>query len=65
MQPQKDKGMKPTADASAYNRLCMKCLRTCKQPVANLLLECPRYYPLPFKVEKHRYEQLGLFDKKK
>ncbi len=57
--------MKPTAvaSASAYNRLCMKCLRNCKQPAANLLLECPRYFPMPFKVEKHRYDQLDLFGK--
>lgn len=54
--------MKSPADASAHNRLCMKCLRACKQPAANLLLECPRYFPLPFKVEKHRYDQLSLFD---
>jgi len=56
--------MKPVADPKAFNPLCIKCLRPCKQPAANLLVECPRYYPLPFKVEKHRYDQLGLFDKK-
>ena len=56
--------MKPVAEPKVYNALCIKCLRPCKQPVANLLIECPRYYPLPFKVEKHRYDQLGLFDKK-
>lgn len=46
------------------NPLCTKCLRPCKQPVTCLLVECPRYYPLPFKVEKLRYTQLDLFDDK-
>ena len=53
--------MKPSPDEKAVNPLCLKCLRNCKQPVANLLLECPRYFPLPFKVEKHRFDQMGLF----
>ncbi|MEJ2471300.1 MAG: hypothetical protein P8Y91_04150 [Desulfuromonadales bacterium] len=44
------------------NALCRRCLRTCKQPVASLLLECPRYFPLPFKVARHRFEQMDLFD---
>ena len=48
-----------------FNPLCIKCLRPCKQPEISLLVECPRYYPLPFKVEKHRYKQLNLFDEKK
>ena len=48
--------------ASPLNKLCIKCLRPCKQPAAALLLECPRYYPLPFKVERHRFDQLDLFD---
>lgn len=48
-----------------YNPLCSKCLRPCKQPVTCLLVECPRFYPLPFKVEKHRYAQLDLFEPKK
>ena len=55
--------MTPTQDPKSINALCIKCLRPCKQPVANLLLECPRYYPLPFKVEKHRYDQMSLFGK--
>lgn len=49
-------------DPKTINKLCIKCLRPCKQPIANLLVECPRYYPLPFKVEKHRYDQMSLFD---
>jgi len=53
--------MKPSPDEKALNALCLKCLRNCKQPAANLLLECPRYFPLPFKVEKHRFDQMGLF----
>jgi hypothetical protein len=56
--------MEPQDNTKAVNTLCLKCLRPCKQPAANLLVECPRYYPLPFKVEKHRYDQMGLFDKK-
>jgi hypothetical protein len=43
------------------NPLCAKCLRPCKQPAAALLVECPRFFPLPFKVERHRFDQLGLF----
>jgi len=27
-----------------------------------VLLECPRFYPLPFKVERHRFDQLDLFE---
>lgn len=54
--------MKQPPDAKTFNTLCIKCLRSCKQPAANLLVECPRYFPLPFKVAKHRFDQLGLFD---
>jgi hypothetical protein len=43
------------------NLLCAKCLRSCKQPATVLLVECPRFFPLPFKVERHRFDQLGLF----
>lgn len=53
--------MKASA-AKPVNPLCLKCLRACKQPAANLLLECPRYFPLPFKVARYRFDQLGLFD---
>ena len=56
--------MSSTPDAKAINPLCLKCLRNCKQPASNLLVECPRYYPLPFKVDKHRFDQMSLFDKK-
>jgi pullulanase/glycogen debranching enzyme len=54
--------MKSSPDASIINPLCLKCLRSCKQPAANLLIACPRYFPLPFKVDKHRFDQMGLFD---
>ncbi len=55
--------MKSSIDAKTVNSLCFKCLRSCKQPAINLLIECPRYFPLPFKVDKHRFDQLSLFDK--
>lgn len=48
-------------DDGQLNPLCRKCLRNCKQPAASLLVDCPRYYPMPFKVERHRYDQLDLF----
>ena len=54
--------MKSSQDDKMINPLCQKCLRECKQPAANLLVECPRYFPLPFKVEKHRFDQIGLFE---
>jgi len=54
--------MKSTPEVKTKNPLCLKCLRECKQPAANLLLECPRYFPLPFKVDKHRFDQMGLFE---
>ncbi len=57
--------MKPSLNGADTNPLCAKCLRHCKQPASNLLIECPRYYPLPFKVEKNRFDQMDLFDAKK
>lgn len=54
--------MKPL-DAGNCNPLCAKCLRSCKQPAAAVLVECPRFFPMPFKVERYRYSQLELFDK--
>lgn len=54
--------MKLPCDDNAINPLCAKCLRQCKQPASNLLIECPRYYPMPFKVEKNRFDQMDLFD---
>jgi hypothetical protein len=54
--------MKEPVDESTINPLCRKCLRQCKQPVSCLLVECPRFFSLPFKVEKHKFDQMGLFD---
>jgi hypothetical protein len=53
--------MTPSPKDKMINTLCVKCLRNCKQPADNLLLECPRYFPLPFKVEKLRFDQMDLF----
>ena len=53
--------MTHSPDDKTINPLCRKCLRECKQPVTNLLVECPRYFPMPFKVEKHKYDQMRLF----
>lgn len=55
--------VRPT-DSVPPNPLCGKCLRPCKQAATVVLLECPRFYPLPFKVERHRFDQLDLFDPK-
>jgi hypothetical protein len=54
--------MKSSLDTETVNPLCLKCLRPCKQPATSLLLECPRYFPLPFKVAKHCFDQMSLFD---
>jgi len=54
--------MTPPSEDKTINSLCIKCLRHCKQPADNLLLECPRYFPLPFKVEKLRFDQMDLFE---
>lgn len=54
--------MKPPPDVKSVNLLCLKCLRTCKQPASALLLECPRYFPMPFKVKKYSFDQMDLFD---
>jgi hypothetical protein len=54
--------MKADDTAPPANSLCTKGLGPCKQPATVLLLECPRFFPLPFKVERHRYDQLSLFE---
>jgi hypothetical protein len=56
-----DDVMTSSPKVKVINTLCVKCLRDCKQPANNLLLECPRYFPLPFKVEKLRFRQMDLF----
>lgn len=48
-----------------FNKLCIRCIRQCKQPIAMLMLECPRFQPRPFKSEKHDFTQLDLFGQPK
>ncbi len=43
------------------NALCLKCIRHCKQDETTLLVDCPRFQPYPFKIEKRNFEQMGLF----
>ena len=43
------------------NPLCAKCIRHCKQDETSLLVDCPRFQPYPFKIEKFKFEQIGLF----
>ncbi|MDT8440168.1 MAG: hypothetical protein RQ723_00730 [Desulfuromonadales bacterium] len=57
--------MTPPTDPGPINPLCRKCLRECKQPANCLLLSCPRYLPLPFKIEQPRFQQLDLFPRRK
>jgi hypothetical protein len=47
------------------NKLCLRCVRSCKQTERILMLDCPRFQPRPFKSESHRYQQLDLFNEKK
>lgn len=53
--------MMKAPEAATSNPLCAKCLRSCKQPATIVLVECPRFFPMPFKVERHRFDQLRLF----
>ncbi|PLY07116.1 MAG: hypothetical protein C0624_03775 [Desulfuromonas sp.] len=53
--------MGKTPSKSNCNPLCKKCLRNCRQPQQVVLVDCPRFMPLPFKVDKHVYDQLDLF----
>ncbi len=46
------------------NKLCLRCIRQCKQPESIVMLDCPRFQPRPFKSEKLKFEQLDLFDKR-
>ena len=43
------------------NRLCQKCLRSCRQSQEILLLQCPRFEPMPFKISSPHFKQLDLF----
>ncbi len=47
--------------SSGPNKLCRRCVRTCRQSDQVLLLECPRFQPRPFKVQEPPREQLDLF----
>lgn len=47
---------------TSCNPLCAKCIRHCKQDESVLLVDCPRFQPYPFKIEKRNYEQLALFE---
>jgi hypothetical protein len=46
------------------NRLCARCLRSCRQPAGTLLISCPRFLPRPFKIKNYRFDQLDLFGRK-
>lgn len=52
-------------DRDEFNKICLKCIRHCKQPVAMLMLSCPRFQARPFKSEQFRFQQLDLFGKPK
>ncbi|WP_148204383.1 hypothetical protein [Syntrophotalea carbinolica] len=53
--------LRKPASKQAYNRLCARCLRACRQPEGTLLISCPRFMPRPFKVKDYRFAQLDLF----
>ena len=52
-------------DQDLFSKLCLKCIRPCKQPVSMLLLDCPRFQPRPFKSEACKFQQLDLFQQPK
>jgi hypothetical protein len=47
--------------ATDVNSLCERCLRSCRQNAAIILIECTRFLPRPFKIVEHRFDQLDLF----
>lgn len=57
--------MKTPEKTIPLNKLCRKCIRSCKQTEQMLMLDCPRFQPRPFKLEEHRFQQLDLFKPKK
>ncbi|HKJ04675.1 MAG TPA: hypothetical protein VJ974_03680 [Geopsychrobacteraceae bacterium] len=57
--------MKSREEIEALNKLCIRCVRSCKQTVGIMMLDCPRFQARPFKSDAHRFTQLGLFDEKK
>ncbi|MCD6525435.1 MAG: hypothetical protein J7K75_00355 [Desulfuromonas sp.] len=48
-------------DTDEFNPLCVKCVRSCRQPLGSKLLECPRFSPRPFKLIPAPKKQLKLF----
>jgi hypothetical protein len=42
-----------------YNRLCLSCRRSCKQPEAVTISRCPRYYAGP-RIKQSTWKQLEL-----
>jgi hypothetical protein len=46
------------------NALCRRCVRSCRQPAGVLLLDCPRFLSLPFKIAEPSFAQLDLFAEK-
>lgn len=57
--------MKNSEAMEIQNKLCQKCVRSCKQNAQVMMLDCPRFQPRPFKSDSHRYQQLDLFQEKK
>jgi len=51
-------------DRDQLNKLCRKCVRSCKQTEQLLMLDCPRFQSRPFKIAEHRFQQLDLFGRK-
>jgi hypothetical protein len=47
--------------APMINKLCSKCIRTCRQDESVLLVDCARFLPRPFKSEELKFSQLDLF----
>lgn len=48
-------------ESAPLNKLCRKCMRTCRQAESVLLVDCARFLPRPFTSEKHEFAQLDLF----
>jgi hypothetical protein len=58
----KDKNWKSSAETdSRPNKLCRRCVRTCRQSDLIVLVDCPRFQPRPFKVKEPPGDQLELF----
>ena len=47
--------------ATLTNKLCSKCIRTCRQDESVLMVDCARFLPRPFKSEELSFSQLDLF----